>query len=165
MNSFLNRYATPLTLGLFAISAISGLFLFFHTGQGIFHEMHEWLSVVLLAPFALHVWKNWAAVVGYIRRRLLLVPLGLSLALAVAFAVPALQEGERVSPPMRAITLMTHAPLTDLAPLLKTTPDALTTELKRRGLQVDSSSDTLDAIATSSKTSAAGLLFSLVPAG
>jgi len=163
MNPFLSRYATPLTLGLFAVSAISGLFLFFHVGSGIFHEMHEWLSVVLLAPFALHVWKNWAAVMGYIRKRLLLVPLAASMVLALAFAVPALQEDRGAPPPMRAMTLLTRASLTELAPLLKTTPDALVGELKQRGLPVNSSDDSLDAVAASSKGSAAELLFSLMP--
>ena len=60
MKSFVNRFSTPLTLGLFAISAISGMALFFHLGQGVFHSMHEWLSMVLLAPFAFHLWKTGA---------------------------------------------------------------------------------------------------------
>ena len=43
MKPFLNRYATPLTLGLFAVSALSGVALFFHLAPGAFHGMHEWL--------------------------------------------------------------------------------------------------------------------------
>ncbi|HSO47757.1 MAG TPA: DUF4405 domain-containing protein [Rhizobiaceae bacterium] len=59
MPNLLMRYATPLTSGLFAVSLISGVALFFHLGQAAFHGMHEWLSMVLILPFALHLWKNW----------------------------------------------------------------------------------------------------------
>lgn len=163
MNSFLNRYATPLTLGLFAVSAVSGVALFFHTAQGIFHEMHEWLSMVLLAPFVFHVWKNWGAVMGYVRRGTLLVPAGAALVLALAFALPNLGGGERGSP-FKAIQLMTKAPLHDLAPVLKTTPDALEASLKQRGLKVGSGNDTLAMVAASSGIPAMKLLLDLVPA-
>ena len=86
MNAILSRWATPLTLGLFAVSAVSGLALFLHIGQSVFHEMHEWLSVVLLAPFVLHMVRNWTPLLAYVRRRALLAPLALSLAAALAFA-------------------------------------------------------------------------------
>lgn len=58
MKDIANRYATPLTTGLFAVSAISGVALFFHLGSAYFHGMHEWLSMALLIPFGVHVWKN-----------------------------------------------------------------------------------------------------------
>ncbi|MFO1465604.1 MAG: DUF4405 domain-containing protein [Steroidobacteraceae bacterium] len=163
MPAFLNRYATPLTLGLFLVSAISGVFLFLHVGQGLFHEMHEWLSILLLAPFALHVWKNWAALLLYLRRRLLWLPLLASLVAAAAFAWTATMEGEHVSPPMRAIGALTHAPLTDLSPLLKMTPQALQAELRRRGFAVGSERDTLESVAASTHASPVELLFDLLP--
>src|SRR3954463_6656648 len=59
MMSLFHRYATPLTLGLFAVSAVLGVALFFRVGQSVFHGMHGWLSLALLLPFTLHVWRNW----------------------------------------------------------------------------------------------------------
>ncbi len=58
---FISRFATPLTAGLFLISAISGTALFFHWAPGTFHEMHEWLSLVLLAAFAFHLYELGSA--------------------------------------------------------------------------------------------------------
>ncbi len=46
MPAFLARYATPLTTGLFIVSLVSGIALFFHWGGAAFHGMHEWLSMV-----------------------------------------------------------------------------------------------------------------------
>lgn len=147
MNEFLNRYSTPLTLGLFAVSTISGVALFLHVGQPVFHEMHEWLSMVLLLPFGFHVWKNWNPIVSYARRGWLVVPLVLSLLVAIPFAWPALsgtREGGSPSLPMR---IMTKASLADLAPVLKTTPDALQAALAAKGWKAASPQDLIEKIA------------------
>ena len=163
MSPFLNRYTTPLTLGLFAISAVSGLALFFHVGQGIFHSMHEWLSIVLLVPFAFHLWKNWGAMLGYVRRGTLLAPAVATLVVSLVFVLPALSHGERGSP-FRAVQLLTTTSILNLAPVLKTTPDALKASLVQRGYKVVSSNDTLDTVAASSGVPAIKLLVDVVPA-
>jgi hypothetical protein len=147
MNAFLNRYATPLTLGLFAVSTVSGVALFLHVGQSYFHVMHEWLSIVLLVPFVLHVWKNWSPMVLYWRRGAFLTPVLASLAAAVLFAWlghAGVQQG--VSPAVLA-GVLTRAPLVDLAPVLKTTPDALQAALVAKGYTVASTQDSLAKIA------------------
>ncbi|MCE8421489.1 DUF4405 domain-containing protein, partial [Rhodovulum sulfidophilum] len=59
MSSYLGRYATPFITGLFIVSLVSGLALFLHVGPSGFHAMHEWLSLLLIVPFVLHLWKNW----------------------------------------------------------------------------------------------------------
>ena len=68
MQTFINRYATPLVTGLFLVSLISGVALFLHWGSGWFHGMHEWLSMVLILAFVLHLWKNWRPMTAYLRR-------------------------------------------------------------------------------------------------
>ena len=157
MNAILTRWATPLTLGLFAVSAVSGVALFLHTAQGVFHEMHEWLSMVLLLPFVLHVWRNWTPLVNYVKRKALWAPLGVSLAAAVAFAAPALVgEGGGVSP-MAAVRLLTQAPLESLAPVLKTTPEALRGGLEKRGYKV-AAGDSLESVAAAAHVPAFRLL-------
>ncbi|MEZ5771797.1 MAG: DUF4405 domain-containing protein [Defluviimonas denitrificans] len=82
MPSLVSRYATPLITGLFLVSLVSGIALFFHVGGAAFHGMHEWLSMVLIVPFALHIWKNWKPMTAYLKR----MPMALSLALSVVAA-------------------------------------------------------------------------------
>ena len=67
MSKILSKYATPFTTGLFLVSLISGIALFFHFGPSAFHGMHEWLSMVLILPFVLHIWKNWRPFVCYFK--------------------------------------------------------------------------------------------------
>src|SRR5271165_2331379 len=112
-NPLFNRIATPLTAGLFLVSAVSGAVLFFHTAMGTFHEMHEWLSMLLLVPFGLHVWKNWRPLLNYLRRGWLSLPLAVSLAAALAFAAPGLMGTNQGNPNIQAVGLMTQARLSD----------------------------------------------------
>ena len=107
MTRFIDRYATPLITGLFIVSAVSGTALFFHTSQGVFHKMHEWLSMLLLAPFALHLWKNWRPLLNYAKRRTLILPLVASLAIAAPFAISGMAESHGGNPAFRAIPLLT----------------------------------------------------------
>ena len=64
MPTLFKTYATPLTTGLFLASLISGIALFFHIGPSGFHGMHEILSMVLILPFVLHLWRNWRPMVS-----------------------------------------------------------------------------------------------------
>jgi hypothetical protein len=146
---FMQRFATPLTTGLFLVSTVSGVALFFHWQQAAFHSMHEWLSMVLLAPFVFHLWKNWRALVVYARRGTLIVPLAACVVVAVPFAYNSLtSEGRRGgNPGFQAISLLTQAPLSDLAPLLHQTPDALIETLKQKGYQAGSTGETLASVA------------------
>ncbi|MCB1541971.1 MAG: DUF4405 domain-containing protein [Rhodoblastus sp.] len=162
MNAILNRLATPLTLGLFAISTISGVALFLHVGQGYFHAMHEWLSIVLLAPFVLHVWKNWNPLVIYARRGALLWPVLASVAIAVPFAWPALSGKQQGGSPAIPMRIMMRAPIADLAPLLKMTPEGLQTALAAKGYKAASTQDSIEKISGEHARTA---LYAVLPKG
>lgn len=102
LNEFMHRYGTPLTAGLVTVSVASGIALFFHSALRSFHGMHEWFSMLLLASFVLHLWKNWKRLAACAKRKALFVPLGLSLVVAVPFAVMSGKEcaGKPASHPL-----------------------------------------------------------------
>jgi hypothetical protein len=168
LSSFVERYATPLTTGLFAVSGVSGVALFFHWSQGTFHEMHEWLSMALLLPFGLHLWKNWRMLMGYLRRGILPLALGASLALAVLFALPGAQQGREPgrggAAAFQVMHLLTQTPLEQLAPVFKTDTDTLEQRLRQQGYPVLSAEDTLEKLAGGSDGAASQLLLTLLPA-
>ncbi|MVV51780.1 DUF4405 domain-containing protein [Pseudomonas sp. PB120] len=162
LKNLINRYATPLTTGFFLVSMISGVALFFHWAPALFHGMHEWLSMVLLVPFVLHLWKNWGPLMGYFKRKTMFVPLLLSLLVAMPFAIPNSGGKPGGNPAFAAVQLVTKAPLTDSAALFKNTPDELVTRLRQRGLAVTSSSDSLNQVAQSAKMQPAQLIAELL---
>ena len=143
----IQRFATPFTTGLFVVSAISGVALFLHWMPSTFHSMHEWLSMVLLLPFVFHIVKNWRPFVMYMRRGWLFVPVALSLVAAAAFAYVGTTNTSRGNPGRRAASVLAQAPLTDLAPLLKTTPDRLLAVLNERGYDARSANQNLNDLA------------------
>jgi hypothetical protein len=162
LKNFMHRYGTPLTVGLFAVSAVSGVALFFHWSSGTFHSMHEWLSMLLLAPFALHLVKNWKPLLAYAKRKTLLIPLVLSVVIAVPFAFTA-GKGRAGNPAFQTLSLMTRASLDDLAPIFDTPSEEMLKRLQAHGYKVSSTHDTPNDIATASAVPANEVLYALVP--
>ena len=154
MPAFLNRYATPLTTGLFLVSLISGIALFFHWQSGWFHSMHEILSMLLIAPFILHIWRNWRPMTSYLRHAPMAIALVLSLGAALAFAIPAATAtgaGGRGGPPQMALVQkMLAAPLPDVAPVLGLSADALADKLEAAGFTLPAPGASLAEIAKAS---------------
>lgn len=112
-------WATPLTMGVFALMAVTGLLMFFHLDQGLNKLAHEWLGWLMVAGVLAHALANWPA----FKRHLLANPAGrpilaLSVLLtALSFAPqPGASDGGG-SPPQLAMRALTQAPLAQLAPL------------------------------------------------
>ena len=161
MNTFIKKYSTPFITGLFVVSAISGTALFFHWLPGMFHSMHTWLSMVLLLPFFLHVWRNWAQFLLYFRNPSMLVACGVSLVAAVGFVVLTGHAGG--NPAQRVFPLLTHAPITTLAPLFHATPDELAAHLTQAGYSVHSTDETLEELAADANQRPNDVLMKLLP--
>jgi Domain of unknown function (DUF4405) len=78
-------WITPLVIGTFALSAVTGGLMFFHLDTGLNKTAHEWLGWLMVAAVAVHVLlhvhafkRHWAAPVGKGVIVLSLVVLGLS---------------------------------------------------------------------------------------
>lgn len=137
MSAFLNRIATPLTTSLFLVSLITGLALFFHVGPGGFRGAHEWLSVVLILPFVLHVWRNWRAFTLYFRRpAVMTVSLILGVVATGFFLMPS-DNTSAGGPPQFALAnmLMQQSPAT-IAPMLGQTSQSLVSALAAQGIEI-----------------------------
>ncbi|WP_102108003.1 DUF4405 domain-containing protein [Oceaniglobus roseus] len=153
MTSTFRKYATPMITTFFVVSLVSGLALFFHLGGRAWHGIHEWLSIVLIIPFALHLWKNWRPMVNYFKR----MPMMLSLVVAVALSVPFFMvntEGAAGGPPQFALVerLIDNNAAT-LSPVLGIPADVIVTRLDTAGFDMSSPELSLrDVAALSGKT-------------
>ncbi len=151
MKTLFSRYATPFTVGLFFISLGSGIALFFHFGNGVVNGMHEWLSMVLIPPFILHLWKNGRPFVNYFGRFPMTLALGLSLAAAIAFLIPAATGNASGGPPQMALVNKVMAnSIGNVAPALGMTADQLKTKITAAGYKIDTADESLKDIATKS---------------
>lgn len=146
MPQLLSRYATPFITGLFLISLVTGVALYFHVGPSAFHSMHEVLSLVLIVPFVLHLWKHLRPFTAYFKRLPMQLALVASLMLAALFFVPTSSTGRAGGPPQFALARqMLSASPASVAPVLHTTPDALVAKLKAAGFaQADAATSLSD---------------------
>ncbi|WP_026782900.1 DUF4405 domain-containing protein [Pleomorphomonas koreensis] len=149
VRDILMRYATPLTTWLFLISLVSGVALFFHVGNAYFRAMHEVLSMALIVPFGLHVWRNWRTLLGYFRRSAMWVSTVVCLAAAAAFAYAGAGGGGG-NPRMAVLGVLDGASVTALAALGHTDADTVIARLEALGVEVTSAEDTVSALAKAS---------------
>ncbi|WP_137157895.1 DUF4405 domain-containing protein [Rhizobium sp. FKL33] len=150
MYTMLMRYATPLITGLFVVSLVSGVALFFHIGQAYFHGMHEWLSMVLILPFILHLLKNWRPFLNYFRRSPMAIALALSLVAALPFVYLGASGAGGGNPVMGVVRALEKSTLANAAPVFGKSPDALKAALEQKGYSVASTETTLGDVAKAS---------------
>lgn len=158
------RIGTPLTAGLFLISVVSGVALYFGWAPGLFHQMHEVLSMVLLAPFAVHIWRNWKPLVGYFRRAAMPIALALSVLAAGYFALGSGSGARGGNPAMALVAAVQQAPISDLAPLIKLEPAAAVQRLDAAGFGPVQPAESVAAIATRTGRNAMEIIASLTAA-
>lgn len=156
MPALLSRYATPFVTGLFLVSLLSGIALFFHWGPGALHPMHEWLSMVLIVPFVLHLQRNWRAFSGYFKRAPMAIALTVSVIAALAFFIPQKSGRGRVAPPQFVLAhRVLGASVAEIAPALSLSPEALSAHLASAGIAAaDPSASLLDLAAAAGKSEA-----------
>ncbi|MFD1695419.1 DUF4405 domain-containing protein [Roseibium aestuarii] len=147
MPSLLSRYATPFTTGFFLVSLVSGIALFFHWNSSLFHSMHEWLSMVLILPFVLHVWKNWRPFLAYFKRMPMVAALVLSVVAALPFMIPSSGPARGGNPMVAIANKVQSASLETVAPLYGLSPEAFQAELETRGWKAPDLTRSLRAVA------------------
>ena len=146
----LMHYATPLTTWLFLISLVSGVALFLGVGNQYFREMREIMSLFLIVPFGLHVWRNWHTLINYFRRSAMWISTVVCLAGAAAFAYEGAGASSGSNPRMAAFTALNNASVTAVAALARTDEATVTARLKAIGVEVKSANDTVSGLATAS---------------
>ncbi len=108
--SSIRSWATPLTIGAFGLSAVTGVLMFFHLDSGLNKVVHEWLSWALVGGVALHVSANWRAFSTYLKKPRALSIIG-AFALALFVSFFSLGGGEGSSPVAAVMAGMGAAPV------------------------------------------------------
>jgi hypothetical protein len=142
------EWATPLTIGAFALMATTGILMFFHLDGELNKLAHEWLGWLMIIGVALHAAVNWMAFKRYFLvsktgRGILAVS---ALVIVATFVpLPASDEGGG-SPPVLAIRALMKAPLVQVAPLTGRSVDVLLVDLKQAGITLDNADQNLDSV-------------------
>jgi hypothetical protein len=174
----LRPFATPLTIGCFVLSAVTGISMFFDFDTHLAKELHEWLGLWLVAGVFMHVAINWRPFVKYFKQPLAVVII-VALSALTAFSFisgggggdedrerrrerggemrsesEGQGRGQRQGQAGRAVSdALLRAPMGLVAQVAEQDADDLMERLRKAGLKVESSTTTLREVAKESDRS------------
>ncbi len=130
-------WITPLVIGAFLISAVTGVLMFFHLDTGLNKVVHEWLSWAMVIGVGLHVLLNLPAFKRYFTQTTGKLVMGVLTAVLLVSFVPlgGARQDPGFAPPLRALA---KAPLPVLAQVAGTTTEDVKARLQAAGISVTS---------------------------
>ncbi|ASQ90197.1 hypothetical protein CHL67_03970 [Prosthecochloris sp. GSB1] len=145
MSTSLRKWATPLIIAAFIVSASTGLMIFFHFEPGLVKPVHEWMSWLLVVGAVLHTAANGKAFAGYLRhaRGVGFVVAGVLVSLLSLY--PWVDKME--NPMKKAIVMIESAPLTAVSGITGSNSGELVARLEAEGLRVLDANDSISEIA------------------
>ena len=148
----LREWATPITIGAFALSAVTGIMLFFRIELGLIKPVHEWLSWLLVIGTIFHLIANWKASIKYISKP---IGKGILIFFLVLICVAFIPLGgkSKGSPEKRMVRNLIQNPLSEVALIAEHNPDEAINILKSKGINIDNKEQTIQDIAAKNKKS------------
>lgn len=146
MSHFLRTYATPLSLAGFGAVGISGAMMFFGMRNHQLGEIHEWLGILFLLVAALHICRNWRAMLAMMAKtssKIVIAALGTIAILLIGSSLlmggPGHGPEGRRGPggPMQAVEMrLSYTPLAQLAPAFGLSASQAIGRLRQSGITV-----------------------------
>ena len=136
------KWITPLVIGAFTLSAVTGILMFFHLDVAWNKKAHEWLSWALVAGVVLHVFTGLTTFKQYFSMPASRAVMGVfAVVLIASFLVPKpASDGPSYAVPVRALAT---TPLSGLAVVARVSPDELRDRLQQQGHTVTSDQQTV----------------------
>ena len=135
MAQTIKSWATPLAVGAFIISGVTGLLIFFDLELGIIEPVHKWASWLFVTGVMLHLVSNWKQFIGYFSKKPAIGIIGAALIVTATSVLPIFGEKEEEKKEGReksgkiASQLLESSSLETIALVAKTTPKRLVEQL------------------------------------
>jgi hypothetical protein len=153
----LREWVTPAVVGAFALSAVTGVMLFFNVRFGLIKPVHEWLSWLLVISVIVHLIINRDSLIQYISKPVGKGVLFLFLILICLSLLPL--NNKKDGPPfVRISNALTQVPLSEVSRIAKHEPDEVIDILKSKGIHVESREQTIRDIAMKNNKSSFSIL-------
>lgn len=140
-------WAGPLTIGSFAVVAVTGILMFFHLNSGLMKLAHEWLGWLLVVAVIAHVTINWRPFLNYFYKPAAITIMATLIVLGVLSFLPGGHAGGR-HPLMGAFTALEQSSLHVVAQVAKRDSVSLIEGLRARGIRVRDDEQTIREIAS-----------------
>jgi hypothetical protein len=129
----LREWATPLTMGAFAVMAVTGILMFFHLESGLNKLAHEWLGWGMVLAVILHALANVSVFKRYfVNRTAVVIMAGCAVLLAASFISP--PAGKARPPHVLAAQALLDVPIRLAAQVAGKDADEVVGRLRADGL-------------------------------
>ena len=136
------EWVTPVAIGAFMLSAVTGMLMFFHVDTGLNKDAHEWLGWILVGGVALHGAVNFGGLKRHFGSGRGKAVIGLfALLLALSFVPFGGEEGD--PPTLAPARALSSAPIATLAEVARVTPEQMLARIRIAGLQPASAQQSL----------------------
>lgn len=154
-SSNLRRWITPLVIGAFLVTALTGVMMFFHLRTGVVKITHEWMAISFVGLGLLHAWTNWAAVKHHFKRwQTPALIFSVMLLAGLLLFETANQSSARVG----IMRQLQTAPLSAIAAVQQVPSEHLILRLKQQGLEVTDDDPSLIQLADDNRVSTQTML-------
>ncbi len=157
-------WITPVVIGAFFLSAVTGVLMFFHLDSGLNKAAHEWLSWAMLFGVTLHVLLNMPAFKRYFTQKAGRVIVGAFAVLLALSFIPAGGKGggePGFAPVVRALA---KVPLPVLAQVAGTSTEEVRDKLRAVGITVTSDQQTVAELVGGDLRKQIGTISKVLPA-
>jgi hypothetical protein len=129
----LRTWATPMTIGVFFLMSATGVLMFFEWERGLTTVVHQWFSWLFLAGAGGHIAANVRPFKNHLKSRWGKASVAAFMVVLVAsFFSWGLITGPQLARPIERA--LVDAPLSALAAVTRTAPEALMRRLKAHGI-------------------------------
>jgi hypothetical protein len=160
MNPSSKSWATPTIISAFTISAVTGILMFFHKGDGLVKPVHEWLSWALVAGGVTHVAANWKTFKAYFTRKPALAIIAIGAIVTISTVTIPAQEGKG-NPAMKINSTLASSSVETLSQVVHLTPEQAVQKLEKSGLKVGAPDQSIKSIAADNGKKENMVLFAL----
>lgn len=142
----MRTWATPLTAGAFALSAATGVMMFFHVDIGLVKPVHEWFSWFLVIGGLFHLAGSWQPFVGYFSKPASKVIMAVFV-LWIAVSFFPIGKRDKGMPPGKMSRILSRSSVAAVAVVAEHTPEEAVKELESKGIRVEAKEQSIQEIA------------------
>lgn len=142
------EWATPIVIGAFLLSSITGIMLFFDAATITGKTAHQYLGLVFVAGGIAHVTTNFFNFKRYLKQTRGRIIIGIYALIVVACFIPVgpKMDGGGEKGLRTFIETSLNAPVKDLAVVLKRDPDRMVRQLQAAGYDIKDSSQSVTSV-------------------
>jgi hypothetical protein len=136
------RIITPITGALSLVIGLSGVMLFFHLGEELVKNLHEWLGMAFAVAILAHLSLNWTAFKQHFRKPAAWTGFAVVSAICIIFLAASISIPHH-NPGRGIMHSIETAAISDLAPIFKISPSEMVKRLDQAGVKIETGRETI----------------------